>query len=370
MEKEHGTRRGIDAAMLTLCGIGFALCLWLLVQSMGPNQAALSGCGGGNCDEVLQSRWSKVFHVPVAAFGLIAYLALALSFFSRFKRLRAPSLGAIVGGAIWFIFVQALLLRKFCPWCMVAHAIGLTLGVLGFFRLAPSSGGKPIRGKLAIWGIAAGGLALGQIFGPVASTHRLDAVAPAGAPAALVLDQLPRLGPARARHVIIEYFDYNCPSCRIMGRYLETLRTRHPEEIAVICLSVPMDEGCNNHVPAGAHRPGGCDLARAALAVWFARPASFPTFHRELLENPQLERAETMAREIMEDDEWNAAKNDPRIGEAIRGNVAAWKKVSTRSTVLPKLIIRNQRLVQGVPASEAEFLRVMDEELGIPAVVP
>lgn len=364
METGNGNRRGIDAAMLVLCMIGFGLCLWLLVRSAINGPAGLSGCGGGDCDEILHSRWSRIFHIPVAAFGAGAYFVLSLSFFSRFKRFHAPALGAIVGGAIWFIFVQALLLEKFCAWCMATHAIGLTLGLLGFFRAASPSGSKEMRAKLAIWGIAAAALALGQIFGPVPSSHRVDAVSTAGSSSGFDLARLPRLGPANAKHVIIEYFDYNCPSCRTMGRYLESLRNQHPDEIAVVCLPVPMDENCNDHMPAGAHRPGGCEIARATLAVWFARPDSFPSFHRELLEHPFPERLEAMALEFMKADEWAAALADPRVGEALRSNVAAWKRISSRSTVLPKLVIRNQRLVQGVPATESEFLRVMEAELG------
>ena len=366
MEPELRTRRVLDASMLVLCSIGFGLCLWLLAQDLASGEATPAGCGGGPCDEVLQSRWSRLFHIPVAAFGLAAYLLFAISFVRRLRWLRTPALGAIVGGAIWFIFVQALLLENFCPWCMAAHAVALTLGLLGFFGVAGSPGRKPILNKLAVSGIAAGGLALAQIFGPDPSTHRVEAVSPADSPATLALDQLPRLGSPTAKHVIIEYFDYNCPSCRIMGRYLETLRTRHPDDIAVVCLPVPMDEKCNDHVPAGAHQPGGCELARAALAVWFARPGDFSPFHRQLLEQPLPERVEPMARAIMEAREWNAAMADPRIGAVIESNVTGWSRISTRSTVLPKLVIRNQRLVQGVPATESEFLRVMEAELGYP----
>ena len=364
MDSETRARRSLDGIMLLLCMVGFGLCLWLFAQARAAGAASVAGCGGGPCDEVLQSRWSGIFRIPVAVVGAVAYLGLAYSFVPRFRWLHVPALGAILGAALWFVFVQSVLLGKFCPWCMTAHVVALTLGVLGFIRPA-STDRKRARIHLGLWaGLAAAGLALGQIFGPVPATHTVDTVASTGSQTNL--EPLPQLGPGSAKHVIIEYFDYNCPSCRTMGRYLETLRNRHPEEISVICLPVPMDETCNAHVPAGAHQPGGCELARAALAVWFARPEAFPAFHRELLEHPFPERVDGMAREIMSEEAWAAAKADPRIEAAIQSNIAGWKRISVQSTVLPKLVIRNQRLVQGAPATEAEFLRVMEAELGYP----
>ena len=73
-----------------------------------------------------------------------------------------------------------------------------------------------------------------------------------------------------------------------------------------------------------------------------------------------------MAREIMSEEAWAAARADPRIEAALQSNITEWKRISVRTTILPKLVIHNRRLVQGVPATESEFLRVMEAELGYP----
>lgn len=368
MQAASRTCRILDGLTLALALLGLSLCLWLLSHGKSAGEEPLAGCGGGDCSEVLSSRWSYLFHVPVALPGALAYVGLILSFLHRLRWLRMPAVGAILGAAIWFILVQAFLLGKFCPLCMTAHGVAFLLGVIGFIRSAVDGKRGEVWLSLAIWtGLGGAALAIAQTIGPKPATHRVDAVSSAEQAGEISVDAFPRLGPTTAQHVLVEYFDYNCPMCRKMGKYLEVLRERYPAQVAVSCRPVPMDETCHPDVPLGAHRAGGCEMARAAFAVWFARPDAFADFHRDLLENPSPERADSIGAALLGSSTWAAAKSDSRIDPALRSNFADWKKLSTRSNVLPKLVIRNQRLVQGVPSSEGEFLRVIEGELGLAA---
>lgn len=191
---------------------GLLLSGWLLIQKATGKITYLVGCGAGSgCENVLGSRWSQWFYVPVTALSLLLYAALLLFTFKR-QRTALLAIGTcLAGAAIWFGIVQAFILRSFCPWCLSAHLIGLGCAIMIFLgergsREAPatplpapapptgkskknekdrqketvaSSQAAPLsKAPPSSWlpGIAAGLVAiavlvLGQAFGPVPDTH-------------------------------------------------------------------------------------------------------------------------------------------------------------------------------------------------------
>ena len=158
---------GLVFLILVLAGI----CLNLYLLSWRVADAGIAGCGGGSCEEVLASRWSEVFGVPVTVIGALVYAGLLVSLTSWDRRLTLPLLGAILGAVFWFVFVQAVFLGKFCPWCLAAHGVGLAVVIVGVIRREST---PPLR-NLALWGYAAF-LAIGlmQIYGPVQASHRVN----------------------------------------------------------------------------------------------------------------------------------------------------------------------------------------------------
>ena len=62
------------------------------------------------------------------------------------------------------------------------------------------------------------------------------------------------------------------------------------------------------------------------------------------------------------------AGDPPRAAEsdaAIRTNVATWHALSRSSRKLPKLLIRDRRILHGLPSGRGEFIRAMERELGL-----
>ncbi len=351
-----------------------ALCVnvFLLTRTLGG--AAIAGCGGGPCDEVLASRWSSLLGVPVPAFGVMVYALLLMSFVRRLQWLRLPLLGGIAGAAVWFIFVQAVILRKFCPWCMTAHGIGIAIVFSGIL-----SGKARAARHVSAWGaLAVFAIVSMQVFGPVKAGHRLEGgrgaiAAPQGASVSFNDGRLiyqiaehPRLGPADAERVLVEYFDYQCASCRIMADHMEALIAGHPGSVAVLLMPVPLDESCNAHLGSGGMvHPGSCEITRIALAVWRGKPKAFAGFHKELIAGPSASAARRLALGVMTEGELALALSDPWIAESIETNIAAWRAFSQSTDKLPKLLIRDKRILHGLPSSEADFLRVMKLELGL-----
>jgi uncharacterized membrane protein len=360
---------------LLMAALSFAaLCIniFLLTRTLGD--AAIAGCGGGPCDEVLASRWSSILGVPVPAFGILVYALLLLSFVRRLEILRLPLLGGIAGAALWFIAVQAFILGKFCPWCMAAHGIGLVI-----VSAAILSGRAAALRRIACWaGLALFAIMPMQVFGPAKSGHRIEggqstlAAPPHGATVSFNDGNLiyriaehPRLGPADARRVLVEYYDYQCAACQVMAGYLDALVAAHPGRVAVLMMPVPLEGACNPHLGASKAHPGSCEITRIALAVWRTNPEAFAGFHKTLIAAPSAAAARRLALDGMTEAELAAALTDPWIAESIESNIAAWRAFSQGNDKLPKLLIRDKRILHGLPSNEADFLNVMKRELGL-----
>jgi uncharacterized membrane protein len=92
-----------------------------------------------DCDEVLQSRWSKLVGVPVAFLGVACYSTLLVLAFvpqrsstiSRYTSTALLLTALIAAGAgLWFDGLQLLSLQKFCIYCMGVHLCGLIIAGL------------------------------------------------------------------------------------------------------------------------------------------------------------------------------------------------------------------------------------------------
>jgi len=352
---------------------GLLVNLLLLHWSLANGADAIIGCGGGGCDAVFGSRWSRVFGVPVAALGAGIHLLTICALLLKWKSIAAGCFTALFGAACWFIVVQAVLLKAFCPWCMAAHAVGMVVALLGVWANPWDDGFK--NGMQA--GLCAAFiLALSQLYGPAPAGYRIEAGDPAesrkltyqGGHRSYDVLALPILGNADAAHIMVEYFDYGCPACRTMGGHLEALVGKYPDEFAVILLPVPLDRVCNHALASGEEdHPGSCEITRIALAVWLVEPGEFPAIHRAFLSEPMLDEvaALRLARSRVDPQKLDLALKDPWIEQTIRSHIRDWLVLSGQTRNLPKLIIRDGRILHGLPSDQADFIRVMEREFGL-----
>lgn len=364
---------------LTLCGL--ILNGLLLFWKLTDPDLSVAGCGGGGCNAVLASRWSQVFGIPVAAPGVIVYILLFFALLWQKRGLAAFCYAAVGGAALWFIFAQVVFLKQFCPWCMAAHAVGCGIACIGLME-------KPLKDGLLTGVAAVFALALCQLYGPVPATHRITSetgsqqappaaihergegrkVAFDGGRKSFNVSTLPRLGSADAKHVLIEYHDFQCPACRKLSRFMRTLVEKHPADICVILLPVPLDRSCNSHLKlTDKGHPGSCELSRIALATWRANPAAYQEIHTRFTSGspPDGETALAFARERVAPASIDTALGDPWVDELIQANISDWLALSTKTRQLPKLLIRDRRILHGLPPEEAEFIQVIEKELGL-----
>ncbi|MEM7385686.1 MAG: vitamin K epoxide reductase family protein, partial [Verrucomicrobiota bacterium] len=266
--------------LLLIIASGIAGYLAYVSISSGP----VAGCGdGGGCHEVLASKWSSVFGLPVAIAGLFSYVALVLLDWKAGSPALRWILAFMIGGAaIWFTAVQFFIIESICPWCCTTHGLAL-LGVVilatswkGAESLSGLSSGtllKSLGGAI----VALLGLVLAQAFGPEKKTTASTSVAGAveGAPAGpgssadgkrLVslhegkhqIDAMafPAIGEAgTAKNLAVGLFDYTCRHCEELNEILTKIQGEFGNQFAVVKLP-------------GAFNERGREIHRIMLGLW------------------------------------------------------------------------------------------------------
>lgn len=92
------------------------------------------------CYKVQHSKQSKMFGIPNAYLGLLMYVGILILMFAYLSLGIVPFLFIqIVIGigflfSMYFLFVQAFVLRAFCTWCVVS-AVNFTVMAIAAFLL-------------------------------------------------------------------------------------------------------------------------------------------------------------------------------------------------------------------------------------------
>jgi len=103
--------------------LGFADASYLTIEHF---QNVIPPCSiVGGCEKVLTSVFSTLYGIPVALFGAIYYLVIAIGLFSFLESknhevLRVTLLLTILGllASLWFVFLQVFILHSYCVYCM------------------------------------------------------------------------------------------------------------------------------------------------------------------------------------------------------------------------------------------------------------
>lgn len=127
--------RLLRAALAGLGLAGVAVTAYLLSVRWGSVQLY---CSTGGCETVQSSSYSELLGVPVAATGLLAYLALAASAFSTapLVRVGAAALAlASVAFSAYLLVVQLVVIDAVCDWCIANDVISSLVALLAVGRL-------------------------------------------------------------------------------------------------------------------------------------------------------------------------------------------------------------------------------------------
>jgi uncharacterized membrane protein len=113
---------------------------YLTISHLGGKDAGCFLLEG--CNIVLKSSYAEIFGIPIALFGLAYYLVIFLGIlFFNFNRkrilIRNISILTIFGllATLWFLYLQAFVIREFCTYCLISAVTSGVLFGLGMYVL-------------------------------------------------------------------------------------------------------------------------------------------------------------------------------------------------------------------------------------------
>ncbi|MDB6039961.1 MAG: Vitamin epoxide reductase [Verrucomicrobiales bacterium] len=327
----------------------------------------MAGCGpGSSCDKVMGSQWAYWLGIPVSAPALAAYSILLISSFLTTGARRPSTVVrawqiltvagiATIASAIWFTFLQAVVLKSICKFCTSAHVLGFA-GVLCLLSQAPyfsaerrkSSSNPGFSGKSAVLAVLIGLLAFAAL--PIAQElkpEKINIVRIHRGAFDFDLREVPLIGSPDAAQFIVTLFDYTCPSCQEMHRELVAARAKMSNVFSVVALPLPLDPRCNSMLTRTKPiHMQACDYARLGLAIRRAGLEPYEQYDQwffNLSKTPSLEEARQHAIQLIGKAALDKNITDPWIDKTIQTSVAIYAKndKEIHSLQLPQLIIGN-----------------------------
>lgn len=165
---------------------------------------------------------------------------------------------------------------------------------------------------------------------------------------------VPIVGDPYAPKVMVILYDYTCSHCRDTRTMLERTKSKHGNNLAILCLPTPLNKRCNPMVKHNsAHNKYACDLARISLAFWKIAPDKWAEFDKQLYSNEDIltpARARIAAGRLVKDKDLAKALKDPWIDQQILRDVSMYANAAkaTGNAALP-MLITDQGAMNGSP---------------------
>jgi uncharacterized membrane protein len=135
------TARRVEAGLALVAFLIAGYLTWERHQG----QNALCPVGGGGCETVAHSSYSKFVGVPVSVFGMLGaviLIALCLRSDLLFASLRFAVAGSGAAFSLWLTSLEATRIHAYCVWCLASATIWCILVIIAavdLWRLAAES---------------------------------------------------------------------------------------------------------------------------------------------------------------------------------------------------------------------------------------
>ena len=122
--------------------LGLLVSIYMTIYKITSNNAMC--LGSGDCSTVNASRYSEVYGIPVAVFGVLGYAAILATLFfeTRNTFFKQNSTLMIFGMALtgflftlWLIYVEVALLKALCPFCVTSQTAMTIIFIIAVTRL-------------------------------------------------------------------------------------------------------------------------------------------------------------------------------------------------------------------------------------------
>ncbi|WP_197171898.1 vitamin K epoxide reductase family protein [Novipirellula aureliae] len=180
---------------------------------------------------------------------------------------------------------------------------------------------------------------------PAEASPRIAAIQ--GGTIKLNLAQWPHLGRDDAKYVVVEVFDYYCPSCRETYAAVAGAREKLGDDLAVMLLPVPLNAACNSSIRiTNPMYRESCEVTSLAIAVWRVDPAAFEEFHNWMLQSktpPTYAAAKAKVASLVDAEKINAELSSGTPGKYIAKHVEIYNRVGKGT--IPKLMFPQTSVV-------------------------
>ncbi|MCP4680398.1 MAG: thioredoxin domain-containing protein [Deltaproteobacteria bacterium] len=255
-EKNHKLARYILLA--ALLGLGLAAWLTYIHVRVHIDPAYESVCALGekvNCETIAASAYSVFFGLPVSVWGFVAYAVLMVLAVVEHRR-RDGEYGAaglltvlsvlMAASSLVLAYISFAIIKALCLYCTATYIVNLAVAVMGIVHVRHSGGFVSCLiedlAELkkspwpAIYSVVI--LTIIVVAGPLRGLPRYWELASWRdgplLPSGFTDDGYPWLGAETPELVVHEFYDYECPHCRVSHRKLRKILSAHAEEMRIV----------------------------------------------------------------------------------------------------------------------------------------
>lgn len=221
-------------------------------------------CMGGGCDTVRASKYAVLWGLPLPIYGLAFYIWLAVmilaearlpEYSARIWRLILIAAGGGVLFSGWLTYLEGFVIHAWCEWCVTqAIAIAVTFLLTLTIVLRPgetsppsaeASSSRDLRTRLAVlvMAIVVGMPALWWVIRhEKKQSEQQPPVVAANGAATLIRADSHEAGPANAPLTIVEFGDFQCPSCGVAEKTNRTIREQYGKSVRFVFRQFPLEK--------------------------------------------------------------------------------------------------------------------------------
>ena len=333
-----------------------------------------------SCTEVLLSRYSTAYGVPVSIFGAIwfagALVLIGAGMFGR-ESLRENVPGYLfalstagLAVVLYLAYISFAVLKVYCPLCLTADA-----AVVGLFIVSGAATSFPMTtlprrflSDLKSCIVSPSAIAVMVLFVAAAGSAvvlfaRESAAAESAAQSATAQaapadrssefqrwynaqPRVPLIVPSEgAKVLIVDFSDFQCPYCRqayvALKPIIDKYNAQQPNTVRLVLKDFPLDSKCNDSVQNGGPHPSACE---AAVAVRLAKAKNREEALEEwLFSNQPAMTSETVrkaAREIGQVTDFDAKYAETIVG--VKGDIAFGHTLQVSAT--PTMFINGVKI--------------------------
>lgn len=350
------------------------------VKILGDNSFACNINQTFSCDTVALSAYSEIFSVPLGVYGVGYFLALWVLLATGLSDRKGHEdhllayTYTIIGGTLVSLVLAAISHFQLAVYCVSCLAVN-TVCLLQLVALIVQRRKFPFR--IDVMSLGRGSMTTLLVVVAVVALHNLVirpriGVSPVveqgtGELATLgdTVHQLPinksaysglgedyRHGNDQAVVQVVEFVDFQCPSCKQMANVIDQLKKEYAGQVLFVFKNYPLDRSCNSKVNRGGGHKFACEIAiMARCAGQFGK---FWSFHDLAFANQKQASEEAVVdwakQSGLTDEQIVACRASEGLLDKIRDDISLAERVGVSGT--PTLFINGRKYRGGLDVDQ------------------